>query len=212
MKTGIAAWHDEADDVAGNDWMDSFDRAEVCCQSEIEKGLFVTYLMLLRGRHLNDPPDYIITDLEKIEERPSPTARYATVDICIPQFPVPGTKYRADLAVKRIECLSFKDRVTIYQTPIVIVECDGHDFHERTPDQAAHDKSRDRAICTAGFVVIRFTGREIHRDALKCANEIDELLMERLNDEMEAHAARVFKEKHPDLVTALEEEAKASVK
>lgn len=51
------------------------------------------------------------------------------------------------------------------------VECDGHDFHERTKEQAAHDRSRDRAILLAGLRVIRFTGSEIHRDLFQCAEE-----------------------------------------
>jgi len=53
----------------------------------------------------------------------------------------------------------------------VIVECDGHDFHERTKEQAARDRSRDRALQAGGFHVLRFTGSEIHREPLKCALE-----------------------------------------
>jgi len=51
------------------------------------------------------------------------------------------------------------------------VECDGHDFHERTKEQAAHDRSRDRAIMLAGIRVVRFTGSEIFKDVLGCAEE-----------------------------------------
>jgi very-short-patch-repair endonuclease len=54
----------------------------------------------------------------------------------------------------------------------VVVECDGHDFHERTREQAAHDKRRDRYMQAAGWRVLRFTGSEIHRDAARCADEI----------------------------------------
>ena len=42
-----------------------------------------------------------------------------------------------------------------------IVECDGHDFHERTKQQAQHDKQRDRFLQAEGFKVFRFTGSEI---------------------------------------------------
>jgi len=52
------------------------------------------------------------------------------------------------------------------------VECDGHDFHERTKEQAARDRSRDRALQTGGYTVMRFTGSEIHRDPLKCVLEV----------------------------------------
>ncbi len=53
----------------------------------------------------------------------------------------------------------------------VAVECDGHDYHERTKDQAAHDKSRDRWLTENGWRVLRFTGSEIHKDACRCAKE-----------------------------------------
>src|SRR5262249_7305021 len=48
--------------------------------------------------------------------------------------------------------------------PIVFVECDGHEFQDRTKEQAA----RDREIQTAGILAIRFTGREILSDPGKC--------------------------------------------
>ena len=33
------------------------------------------------------------------------------------------------------------------------MECDGHDFHERTKEQASSDKKRDRSLQAAGFLV-----------------------------------------------------------
>ena len=53
----------------------------------------------------------------------------------------------------------------------VIVECDGHEFHERTKDQACRDKSRDRAFLREGLAVVRFAGREIWNDPHACAVE-----------------------------------------
>jgi very-short-patch-repair endonuclease len=43
----------------------------------------------------------------------------------------------------------------------IVVECDGHDFHEKTKAQAAHDKKRDRFLQSKGLSVFRFTGAEI---------------------------------------------------
>lgn len=54
----------------------------------------------------------------------------------------------------------------------IAVECDGHDFHERTKEQAAHDKRRDRAITAAGWICLRFTGSEIFHHGQRCAQEI----------------------------------------
>lgn len=54
----------------------------------------------------------------------------------------------------------------------VIVECDGHDFHEKTKDQAVRDKKRDRALKSEGYDVLHFTGSEIWRDPRSCAHEV----------------------------------------
>lgn len=54
----------------------------------------------------------------------------------------------------------------------IIVECDGHDFHERTKEQARRDKKRDRFFQSLGVKVLRFTGSEIWSDPAQCAEEI----------------------------------------
>lgn len=52
-----------------------------------------------------------------------------------------------------------------------IIECDGHDYHDRTPDQAQHDRQRDRWMQSRGFSVLRYTGREIAASARHCASD-----------------------------------------
>lgn len=54
----------------------------------------------------------------------------------------------------------------------LVVECDGHDFHERTKEQAAKDKSRDRAAVLSGYTCFRFTGSELWGDPLGCAQQV----------------------------------------
>lgn len=54
----------------------------------------------------------------------------------------------------------------------LIVECDGHDFHERTKEQAKKDRSRDREAQLEGATVFRFTGSEIYRDSWGCAAKV----------------------------------------
>lgn len=51
------------------------------------------------------------------------------------------------------------------------VELDGHDFHERTKEQAARDKSRDRLLTAAGWRVLRFTGSEVYANPHECVRE-----------------------------------------
>lgn len=54
----------------------------------------------------------------------------------------------------------------------LVVEVDGHDFHDRTKEQASHDRHRDRALVREGLTVIRFTGSDVYNDAGACVEEI----------------------------------------
>jgi hypothetical protein len=54
----------------------------------------------------------------------------------------------------------------------LVVEVDGHDFHDRTKQQASYDKEQDREITLEGYRVIRFTGSDIFRDPYKCVEDI----------------------------------------
>jgi very-short-patch-repair endonuclease len=57
----------------------------------------------------------------------------------------------------------------------LVIEIDGHDWHEKTKEQAAYDKRRDREIAKSGHIVLRFTGSEIFTNAKKCICEILEI-------------------------------------
>lgn len=91
---------------------------------------------------------------------PRPTAATGGAYIC-PQFKVGD--YRVDFAILII-CTEGELRV--------VVECDGHDFHEKTKDQAAKDKARDRYLNDQGFRVLRFTGSEIWNKGPACGDQI----------------------------------------
>lgn len=54
----------------------------------------------------------------------------------------------------------------------VFIECDGHDFHERTKEQAKHDRTKDRLIQKKGETIFRFTGSELWADPFKCVAEV----------------------------------------
>jgi very-short-patch-repair endonuclease len=52
------------------------------------------------------------------------------------------------------------------------VELDGHDYHERTKEQASRDKRRDRVLAANGWTTLRFTGSDIYADPLKALDEV----------------------------------------
>lgn len=83
---------------------------------------------------------------------------------------VAGHNYRLDFAI-----ISWERGQRDYAHRVAI-EVDGHDFHERTKEQAARDRSRDRALTAAGWLVIRFTGSEVWRDPVACVAQVSELL------------------------------------
>ena len=75
----------------------------------------------------------------------------------VPQFEIGN--YRLDFAI-------FADNLKI------ALECDGFDYHERTAEQATHDRQRDRVLTIAGYTVLRFTGKEIHENVDACVADI----------------------------------------
>ena len=70
----------------------------------------------------------------------------------------------------------------------MVVECDGHDYHERTKEQARHDKARDRWMIGRRLLVLRFTGSEIWADSIRCATEVAHVIYR------ESYNAPVFEE------------------
>jgi len=79
---------------------------------------------------------------------------------------------QARVAEYRVDFLLLVESFHESKARFIAVECDGHDFHEKTKEQARRDRSRERAIQAAGITVLRFTGSEIFRDANRCASEV----------------------------------------
>lgn len=55
---------------------------------------------------------------------------------------------------------------------LLIVECDGHEFHEKTRKQVANDNNRDYELKSAGYDVLHFSGSEIYNDPTVCAVKV----------------------------------------
>lgn len=82
-----------------------------------------------------------------------------------PQFRV--GRYRCDFLITM--------KWNEYQTSVV-VEIDGHEFHEKTKQQVSKDKARERSIVSSGYRVLRFSGSDVFNNALPCADEVFALL------------------------------------
>lgn len=55
--------------------------------------------------------------------------------------------------------------------PLIAVEIDGHDFHERTKDQVTYRNRRDRDLQAAGWHVLHFSGGEVVTRPDRCVAE-----------------------------------------
>lgn len=86
--------------------------------------------------------------------------------------------------------LTYDCGVSPYEPIHLAVECDGHEFHERTKQQAQRDKQRDRFLQGAGYRVLRFTGAEIWADAASCAEQVEETLRQLIHRQVDFSGER----------------------
>lgn len=82
-----------------------------------------------------------------------------------------GKGYRIDFVVEHQSDAGVITRIA--------VECDGHDFHEKTKEQVRRDKRRDRALTAAGYIPVHFAGSEIVASPYRCVKEVFALLRSR---------------------------------
>lgn len=89
-----------------------------------------------------------------------------------PDFWVVGVTAQVKIEKYRVDFLLTVKNNSSGALKRLVVECDGHDFHERTKDQARKDRSRDRRLQELGYTVYRFTGAELYGDPVKCAHDV----------------------------------------
>lgn len=78
------------------------------------------------------------------------------------------------LLVPQFRWLIYRSDWAIYNpktTGALLIECDGKEFHSG-PERVAHDAKKDQSAHDLGFLTMRFTGSQIHRNADSCAREI----------------------------------------
>lgn len=115
---------------------------------EYHRSKFITHVM-----------DHLYKTISSIEKLDSPIERIAVMQVL---------KFR-DAYGSRVYHVYSQMPVGNYIADIVIntdlqkvaIECDGHDFHEKTKSQASKDKKRDREFQKEGYIILRYTGSEI---------------------------------------------------
>lgn len=88
----------------------------------------------------------------------------------VPRAPVVILEEQAHVGPYRVDFL-FRCKAQDGSVKRLVVEIDGHDFHDRTKEQASKDRSRDRWMTERGYVVIRFTGSDVWNDPFSCAEQ-----------------------------------------
>ena len=130
---------------------ETFEAMRAGCESPIEE-LFLAGLMAASFRH---------GDCVEFREGSPMNPPKITRPTCFQQVRV------SDF---RLDFLLVKPTPEGYQN--IVIECDGHEFHERTPQDATRDRSRDRFFAARGYIVLRFTGTELAADPFKCGYEV----------------------------------------
>lgn len=151
-----------------DDMLDDFGRGQDRCESQIEELMLAGLMFLKHG--WQDPVR--LTAMSSAVPSESFTKLYAQHKI---------SSYRVDFMVEAVTGWPGFEPVR------VIVECDGHDFHEKTKEQAARDKSRDRELTMMGYIVMRFTGSEIFKDTITCVEQVETVINQRIQSMIDLH-------------------------
>lgn len=163
--------YDAADEYFAAERDEAVDGLSACiaegCESPIER-LLLSRLVFIRV--YGSAP--AVGSTEMAPDLHNRTKASPDVAFLLMQWPV--LEYRADA------CLCFRDYLG--ELVYIVIECDGHDYHERTKKQAARDRSRDREMMTAGYYVMRFTGAEIYADPAKCARQVEAMAARIIQD------------------------------
>lgn len=82
-----------------------------------------------------------------------------------------GKKYIADFAFIS-EKFADEHDTKLSRNLNLVIECDGHDFHEKTKEQVAYGNDRDFDLKEAGYEVIHFSGSQIFNNPYGCAGKV----------------------------------------
>lgn len=62
----------------------------------------------------------------------------------------------------------------------LVIECDGHNYHQKNKQQVANDNERDYNLKSAGYDVLHFSGSQIYKNPLGCAEQAYNYIIKKL--------------------------------
>lgn len=126
-------------------------------KSPIEQMFYCAFLIVAEHQYeeINQEPYWSIKD----RDWALPTGIYLHEQMKI-------GRYRADFVVRQQAYDKSKEEAP------VVVELDGHQFHDRNKEQRSYEKARDRFFTRQGYRVVHFTGSDIVKDPYAAAWEV----------------------------------------
>lgn len=129
----------------------------------------------LYNEECESPIEQIFSLAYEIISFVSPPTEYSMNLICQHDISANGNKYRVDF------CFDPSYFEEGYDKPFkLVIECDGHDFHERTKAQVVKGNKRDYDLKMAGYDVLHFSGSQIFNEPFQCAKETYDYILEKL--------------------------------
>lgn len=121
------------------------------CESPIEQLLYIEMMSMTENLYKSNPYVDIVTIDNQVEIKCG------------------DEKFRVDFLIP-VYYINPKDDKA--ESIFYVVECDGHDFHEKTKEQVAKSNQKTRKLQEYGYQVIRYSGSEIYHHPRKCASNL----------------------------------------
>lgn len=157
----VWAFMERASDLCGRFYREQFDHEihsgclENGLESPIEDLFWIAVHAMCKTDHEPINPD----SKDGLHGLRTPFGTYLTAQARV-------GKYRVDFVMTRVPLIESQ------RCAPLVVELDGHDFHDKDKKQRAYEKARDRFLVKSGYRVVHFTGSEIVADPFKVAHEV----------------------------------------
>jgi very-short-patch-repair endonuclease len=85
-----------------------------------------------------------------------------------------GNTYYADFLFDTSDCFTYEHDFKL------VIECDGHEFHEKTKEQVERGNKRDLDLKKEGYDILHFSGSQIYKDPIGCAEEVINYILKKV--------------------------------